>query len=79
MEQKSIHRADAIRLLDDGQPHKLRLWKIPTADILPYPAATFVGAHKKAGTHRVRLEPSGVIRAFRDITIFEIDDLSIYF
>lgn len=79
MEQKSIHRADAIRLLEDGQPHKLRLWKIATGDILTYHAATFVGAHKKAGTHRVRLEPSGVIRAFRDVTLFEIDDLSIYF
>ena len=78
MEQKSIHLADAIQLLEDGQPHKFRLCKISTGDILTYHAATFVGTHKKAGTHRVRLEPSGVIRAFRDITLFEIDDLSIY-
>lgn len=34
--------------------------------------------HIRAGTHRVKLMPSGEIRMFRDCCLFEIDDLTIY-
>ena len=30
------------------------------------------------GTHRVRLPNSGLIRSFRDITLFEINNMTIY-
>ena len=73
-----IHRKEALRLLEDRQPHRLRLWKLSTGDILLYPQATCIGGFKRGGTHRVRLFPSGEIREFRDITLFEIDDMKIY-
>lgn len=75
---KAIHRHDALRLLEDRHPHDLRLWKISTGDILTYRSAVWVGGHVRGGTHRVRLPESGLIRAFRDITLFEIDGLSVY-
>ena len=74
----TIYRRDAFRLLEDGQPHQLRLWKISTGDILHYKEATFVGQNRRGGTHRIRIPLSGVIREFRDITLFEIDGLRIY-
>lgn len=73
-----IHRKEALRLLEDKQMHKLRLWKISTGDILLYAQAMCIGGFKRGGTHRVRLHPSGEIREFRDITLFEIDDMKIY-
>ena len=73
-----LHRRDAIRLLEDGQPHDLRVWKISTGDILHYKGAVCCGAHQRGGTHRIRIPLSGVIREFRDITLFEIDGLKIY-
>ena len=78
MKISALHRRDAIRLLEDGQPHDLRVWKISTGDILHYKGAVCCGAHQRGGTHRIRLPLSGVIREFRDITMFEIDGLSIY-
>ncbi len=75
---KAIHRLDALHILKDGRPHRLRLWKLSTGDILIYPHATLIGRHERGGLCRVRLEPSGEIRAFRDISLFEIDDLKIY-
>ena len=60
MNKRSIYRAEAMRLLEDGRQHRLRLWKISTGDILVYPTATHVGGYKRRGTHRVRLSPSGV-------------------
>lgn len=78
MKQHAIHRNDALRLLSDRQPHKLRLWKLQTGEILTYPQATLMSRHIRAGTHRVKLMPSGEIRMFRDCCLFEIDDLTIY-
>ena len=74
----TIHRRDAFRLLEDGQPHQQRLWKISTGDILHYKEASFVGLNRRGGTHRIRIPLSGVIREFRDITLFEIDGLRVY-
>lgn len=34
--------------------------------------------HKRGGTHRISIPLSGVIREFRDITLFEIDGLKVY-
>lgn len=73
-----IHLADAMALLADRQPHRLRLWKLSTGDILTYPHAVAIGSWTRAGLHRVRLEPSGEVRAFRDISLFEIDDMTVY-
>ena len=74
----TIHRKDAFRLLEDRRAHNLRLWKLSTGDILEYEGAVCVGVHKRGGTHRVRLPRSGVLRESRDISLFEIDGLKIY-
>ena len=75
---KSLHLKDALRLLEDGEPHQLRLWKLSTGDILTYNNAIHIGGHKRRGTHRVKLPTSALIRCFRDVTLFEIDGLSVY-
>lgn len=73
-----LHLKDAIVLLESGQPVNLRLWKLSTGDILEYKGAVCVGGHWRKGTHRVRLPRSGVIREFRDVTLFEINNNTIY-
>lgn len=75
---KVIHKNDAIRLLESGKPCNLRLWKMSTGDILEYRNAICIGSHWRGGTHRVRLPMSGVIREFRDISLFEINNMTIY-
>lgn len=79
MTPRAIHLTEALRLLQDGQPHELRLWKLSTGDTLLYPRAVCAGAWQRAGLHRVRLLPSGEIRALRDISLYEIDGLPVYF
>lgn len=79
LKQTSIHRHDALRLLEDGEPHKLRVWKLSTGDIITYADAIHSSADVKTATHRVRLKASGQIRKLRDVLLFEIDDLSVYF
>ena len=79
MKRLVIHRNDALHLLEDRQPHRLRLWKLSTGDILLYAQAVCIGGFKRGGTHRVKLFPSGEVREFRDITLFEIDNMKIYF
>lgn len=75
---RTIHRIEALHLLEDGRQHRLRLWKLQTGDVLCYPCATCIGKHTRGGTHRVRLSPSGEIRALRDVCLFEIDNKQIY-
>lgn len=77
MKRTAIHQRDAIRLLEDGQPHDLRVWKMSTGDILSYRQVVCISTHRRGGTHRVKF-PSGEIREFRDISMFEIDNLKIY-
>lgn len=78
MKIKALHQRDALRLLEDGKPHKLRVWKLSTGDILTYHDAVCVGGWRRHGTHRVRIPLSGLLREFRDVALFEIDDLTIY-
>lgn len=74
----AIHMAEAIKLLSDGHPHRLRVWKMQTGEALLYERATRVGRHTKGAAMRVKLDPSGQIRQFREICLFEIDDMTIY-
>ncbi len=76
--QHAIHIKDAITLLESGQRVRLRLWKLSTGDVLEYRDAVCVGSHWRRGNHRVQLGASGLIREFRDITLFEINGLRIY-
>lgn len=75
---KVIHWRDAITLLESGQPVTLRVWKISTGDILTYRDVVCIGGHWRGGTHRIRLPHSSLIREFRDITLFEINNMIIY-
>ncbi len=73
-----IHRLAALRLFEDGQPHRLRLWKLSTGDILVYKKAVCCGGYRRRATHKARLVPSGEVREFRDCCLFEIDGRSVY-
>lgn len=77
MPPSALHLADAVRLLEDRQPHKLKLWKQSTGDIIYYHGATVRGTWTRGGLHRVTL-PNGDIHTFRDVMLLEIDDLPIY-
>ncbi|MBQ8277320.1 MAG: hypothetical protein IJY00_02590 [Bacteroidaceae bacterium] len=74
----ALHRRDALRLLEDGRPHRLRLWKLSTGDILTYEDAVCIHHHRRGGWHRVRLPRSALTRCLRDVCLFEIDGLKIY-
>lgn len=76
---KIISRTEALRMLADGEPHRLRLWKLSTGEILLYPRATRIGRHTRGGMQRVLLRPSGEIRSFHEFCLFEIDDILIHF
>lgn len=75
---KAIHWREAVILLESGQPCNLRVWKLSTGDILDYKGAICIGGHWRKGTHRIRLPHSHLIREFRDITLFEINNMTIY-
>lgn len=74
----ALHIKDAITLLESGEPCDLRVWKLSTGDILEYKGVRHVGGHWRKGTHRIRLPHSQLIREFRDITLFEINKMTIY-
>lgn len=75
---KVIHKNDAIRLLESGEPCNIRVWKLSTGDILDYKGARCVGSHWRGGTHKVLLPNSRLIREFRDITMFSINGMEVY-
>lgn len=75
--KKTIHFKDAITLLESKNPVDLRLWKLSTGDILHYKGVRCISAYRRSGTHKVRF-PNGEIREFRDITLFEINNKTIY-
>lgn len=75
---KAIHMSDALRLLDSGRPVDLKVWKLKDGSILEYRGVVCVGGHWRRGTHRIKILRSGLIREFRDITLFEINNMSIY-
>ncbi len=64
MKPKSIHRNDAILLLEDKQPHNLKVWKLSTGDIIEYKEATCIGGFKHKGTHRIMVPHSGSSESF---------------
>lgn len=76
---KAIHLTEALRILSDREPHTLRLWKLSTGDILTYEGVRYLGEFRRKGVHRVRFPQSGQIRAFRDVSLFEIDGLAVYY
>lgn len=75
---KAIHRKDAIRLLESGQPCNIRVWKLSTGDIIEYKGVRCISSHWRGGTHKILLPNSRLIREFRDITMFEINSMTIY-
>lgn len=75
--KKTIHFKDAIALLESKNPVDLRLWKLSTGDILHYKGVRCISSYRRGGTHKVRF-PNGEIREFRDITLFEINNKTIY-
>lgn len=75
---KVIHKNDAIRLLESGEPCNIQVWKLSTGDILNYKGARCVGSHWRGGTHKVLLPNSRLIREFRDITMFSINGMEVY-
>lgn len=78
MKREAIHIKDAVAMLKDGQPHRLRVWKLATGDILTYKDAVYMGSNERGGTITVRLLRSRETRTMRRICLFEIDNLKIY-
>ncbi len=77
-EEYTIHKLDALRLLEDGQLHDLKVWKLSNGEIISYTNTVYVGRRTRSGIHRVRVEASGQVREFRDCTLFEIDGMDVY-
>lgn len=75
---KVIHRKDAIRLLESGQPCNIAVWKLSTGDIIEYKGVRCVGSHWRGGTHMILLPMSNLLREFRDITMFKINGMEVY-
>ena len=75
---KAIHMNDAIRLLETGRPVDLKVWKLSDGSIIEYRSVVCIGGHWRRGTHRIRILRYGLIREFRDITLFEINNMNIY-
>lgn len=73
-----IHRNDALRMLETGQPCDLKVWKLSTGDIIEYKGVRCVGSHWRGGTHKITIPRSTLLREFRDITLFEINGLEIF-
>lgn len=73
-----IHRNDAMRLIETGEPVTIRSWKLSTGDIITLRDAICVGSHWRGGTHLFRIPMSSAIRRLRDVSIFEINGMTIY-
>ena len=63
--------------MESGEPVTLKVWKLSTGDIIVYRDVVCIGSHWRAGTHRIRLPESNLVREFRDITLFEINGYEI--
>lgn len=75
---KAIHMNDAIRLLEDGQKHELKVWSLIHGDIIHYRGAVCIGSYRRGSNHRILLTASRQVREFRDCTLFWIDGLEVY-
>lgn len=73
-----LHQKEALKLLEDGLPHTIRVWKISSGEILEYKNCVNISHRTRKGTHRVRLADSNEFRDFRDITLHKIDGHNIY-
>lgn len=74
----AIHIKDALQLLESGEViDSLKVWKKKDGTIIEYKGIRCTGGHWHGGTHRIRLR-NGYTREFRDITMFEINNLRIY-
>lgn len=78
MKRRVIHRKEAIRLLESGEPCDLKVWKLSTGDIIEYKGVQCIGSHWRGGCHRIKLPVSGQIREFRDITMFNFNGMEVY-
>ena len=65
----AIHRSDALRLLEDGEPHRLKVWKLTSGEILEYLDAVYTGHQRSAQTAGLKLSfaPSSIYATFADI------------
>lgn len=73
----SIYLTDALSNLEDGKKHRIKHYELRTGEAISY-ECTYLGKHARKGLHRVRLSKSNEIRAFRDITLINIDGKKIY-
>ncbi len=73
-----IHYKDALLLLESGMVCNIKVWKLSTGDIITYNQIKCVGKHWRGGTHRIKLPQSGLLREFRDVTLFEINGMEVY-
>lgn len=74
----ALYIKDALRLLQDGEPHTLKLLKLSTGDVLHYEEARFQTANVMQGMITIRLPKSNLFRSFREVALLEIDDLKVY-
>lgn len=73
---KALHINVAKKMLEAGQPVDIKLWK-SNGEILHYKNAICFSKHTRGDNYKVKL-PSGQIRQFRAIMIFEINDNTVY-
>lgn len=76
---RAIHLQDALKTLADHQPHDLKIWKLSTGDILEYKGVKYLGEWKRAGLQRVKFPQSKEIRAFRNVSLIEIDGMKVFY
>lgn len=75
---RAIHINDARKILDSRQPCDLKVWKLSTGDIIEYKGVRCVSSFFRGGTRKVLLPASGLLREFRDVTLFEINGMEVY-
>lgn len=78
MTRTALHLSDALRLLKDGEPHRLQVLKLSTGELLTYEGACFQTSYETRGMITVRLPQSSLFRSFRTVALMEIDHLKIY-
>lgn len=76
--KEPLHKKEALKLLEDGLPHTIQVWKLSTGEVLEYRDCVYISHRTRQGTHRVRLSKSNQIRDFRDITMHHIDGHNVY-
>ena len=75
---KRLHITQAIEQLRFGKPCELKVWKATTGDILEYRNAIFLGRDKRKGIVRIMLQTSHQIREFRDVCLFQINNMEVH-